>query len=163
MTRPAPERVRGGAPLLLAFAALGALALPRAQAAISCSVTATGVSFGIYTPLQASALNANGTVAISCTGGAVFDIATVSLSTGSSGSYTNRTMKSGAASLDYNLYTNAAASQVWGNGSGGTSEVQALIWFFATTATLTIYGAVNSGQDPAPGSYLDTITVSVSY
>jgi spore coat protein U-like protein len=31
------------------------------------------------------------------------------------------------------------------------------------TANLTVYGQVNSGQDPAPGTYNDTITVTVNY
>lgn len=153
---------RARARALLVGAALAALAAPAAYPAVSCSVTATGVAFGIYTPLQASALNANGTVAISCTG-VLYDVATVSLSTGSSGTYTNRTLKSGAAALDYNLYTSANGSQIWGNGSSGTGTAQAVVWFFAPTANLTVYGAVDAGQDPAPGTYMDTITVSVAY
>ncbi len=143
-------------------AALAVLGAPAAYAAVSCSVTATGVAFGIYTPLQAGALAANGTIAVSCTG-VLYDVATVSLSTGLSGTYTNRTLKSGAAALDYNLYTSANGSQIWGNGTGGTGTGQAVLWFFAPTANLTVYGAVNASQDPAPGTYLDTITVSVAY
>jgi spore coat protein U-like protein len=155
---PAPVR----AAVALLCAALALLAAPAARAAISCTVAATSVAFGTYTPLQTSALEADGTITITCTD-VVFDTATVSLSTGLSGTYTNRTLTSGAATLSYNLYTSAADSAVWGNGSGSSSTVQADIWFFAPTATLTVYGAVASGQDPAPGTYTDTITVSVSY
>lgn len=147
--------------LLLLCAGL-ALTSPAAHAAISCTVAATSVAFGTYTPMQTSALEANGTININCTG-AVFDTATVSLSPGLSGTYTTRTLTSGASKLDYNLYTSSADSAVWGNGSGSSSTVQTLIWFFAPTATLTVYGAVASGQDPAPGTYTDTITVTVSY
>ena len=160
MSRAAFTRARAGA--LFAGAALAVLAAPGAYAAVSCSVTATGVAFGIYTPLQTGALAANGTIAISCTG-VLYDVATVSLSTGLSGTYVNRTLKSGAAALDYNLYTSANGSQIWGNGTGGTGTGQAVLWFFAPTANLTVYGAVNAGQDPAPGTYMDTITVSVAY
>lgn len=158
-----PRRSSRARPLLpLAGAVLAVLAAPAAYAAVSCSVTATGVAFGVYTPLQTAALAANGTIAISCTG-VLYDVATVSLSTGLSGTYTNRTLKSGAAALDYNLYTSANGSQIWGNGTGGTGTGQAVLWFFAPTANLTVYGTVNAGQDPAPGSYLDTITVTVNY
>jgi len=158
-----PRRpTRGSTSLLLTCAALAALAAPAAPAAVSCSVTATGVAFGVYTPLQTTALAANGTVAISCTG-VLYDVATVSLSTGLSGTYANRTMKSGTASLDYNLYTSANGSEIWGNGSGGSGTAQAVLWFFAPTANLTVYGTVNAGQDPTPGTYMDTITVTVSY
>jgi spore coat protein U-like protein len=153
------------APALLAAAVLAVLAVlaaPAASAAVSCSVTATGVAFGVYTPMQATALTSNGTIAISCTG-VLYDVATVSLSTGLSGNYTNRTLLSGAAALDYNLYTSANGGQVWGNGNGTTSTVQAVVWFFAPATNLTVYGAVNAGQDPVPGAYVDTITVSVNY
>lgn len=142
--------------------AILALIAPAARAVISCTAAASSVAFGTYTPLQTSALEADGTITVSCTG-ALFDTATVSLSPGSSGTYTNRTLTSGASILNYNLYTSGAYSTVWGNGSGSSSTVQTLIWFFAPTATLTVYGAIASGQDPAPGSYTDTITVTVSY
>ena len=154
--------VDAGRAAALACAVLALLAAPAARAAVSCAVAATGITFGTYTPLQTSALEANGTVSISCTD-VLYDVATVSLSPGVSGSYTTRTLTSGASSLSYNLYTSAADSTVWGNGSGSSATVQAIIWFFAPTATLTVYGAVASGQDPAPGTYTDTITVSVSY
>jgi spore coat protein U-like protein len=153
---------RARAPARLVGVALAVIAPPAAYAAVSCSVTATGVAFGIYTPLQTGALAANGTIAISCTG-VLYDVATVSLSTGLSGTYTNRTLQNGAAALDYNLYTSANGSQIWGNGTGGTGTGQAVLWFFAPTANLTVYGAVNAAQDPAPGTYMDTITVSVAY
>ena len=29
--------------------------------------------------------------------------------------------------------------------------------------TATVYGQIPAGQDPAPGSYIDTITVTVNY
>jgi spore coat protein U-like protein len=148
------------APLLLCAAL--ALTAPAARAAVACTAAATGVAFGIYTPLQTSALEANGTITITCTG-VLFDTATVSLSPGMSGTYTTRSLTSSTSILNYNLYTSSADSAVWGNGSGSSSTVQALIWFFAPTATLTVYGAVASGQDPAPGTYTDTIMVTVSY
>lgn len=148
---------------LLTWAVLALLAAPAARAATSCTVAATSVAFGTYTPLQTTALEANGTITITCTGVTGFDTATVSLSAGTSGNYTTRTLTSGTSTLNYNLYTSSADSTVWGNGSGTSSTVQALIWFFATTANLTVYGAIASGQDPAPGTYTDTITVSVSY
>lgn len=147
---------------LLACVGLALLAAPPARAATSCTVAASGVSFGTYTPLQASSLDANGTISINCTG-VLYDVATVSLSTGMSGTYNSRTLTSGASSLGYNLYTSSADSAVWGNGSGSSSTVQAVIWFFAPTATLTVYGAVAAGQDPPAGSYTDTITVTVNY
>jgi len=139
-------------------------AMPAAHAAIaSCSVAATNVVFGIYTPLQAAALSSAGTISITCTGVRGRNTVTIDLSQGASGNYTTRRLTAGAATLNYNLYQDAANTEIWGNGTGGSTEASVTIRRRTPTATLTVYGAVNARQDPAPGSYTDTITVTVNY
>jgi spore coat protein U-like protein len=93
---------------------------------------------------------------------------TVALSTGSSGSYMNRTLRSGLNTLNYNLFIDAALSQVWGVNGGATAARSGAmnLFFFAPTAQsdLTIYGSIPAGQyNVAPGSYNDTIIVTVTY
>jgi spore coat protein U-like protein len=151
--------------LIWAAATLGLLlGAPAAHAAItSCTVTATSVAFGVYTPLQATGLTSNGTIAVSCSGVTGTNPIFIQLSTGTSGNYSTRTLKSGANTLNYNLFANASNSAIWGNGTGVSYEVETFIYNFAPTANLTVYGTVNSGQDPAPGSYVDSITVTVNY
>lgn len=162
MSRVAPTSCRAGA-LVLAVA-LGALAPPAARAAIgSCAVSATGVVFGVYTPLQAAPLASSGTISITCTGVTGRNTVTIDLSTGASASYLTRTLQSGAALLTYNLYLDAANTQIWGNGTGGSIEGTAAIRRRAPNVTLTVYGAAASGQDPAAGSYTDTVNVTVNY
>jgi spore coat protein U-like protein len=150
------------APLVMAALVLGA---PQAHAAsiTSCTATATSVAFGTYTPLQITVLASAGTITISCTGVKGRNTVTIDLSQGASGLYTTRTLKAGAATLNYNLYQDAANTEIWGNGTGGSTEASATIRKAAPTAVLTVYGSVLARQDPAPGSYGDTITVSVNY
>lgn len=144
--------------------ALGALAAPAVHAQIgSCTVSASGVVYGTYTPLQAGPLASNGSINIACSAITHHTTITIDLTTGASGSYLNRTLTSGANALKYNLYLDAANTQIWGNGTGGSVEASAVIRRRAPTVTLTVYGAVAASQDPAPGGYTDNITVSVNY
>jgi|HubBroStandDraft_5_1064220.scaffolds.fasta_scaffold42456_3 spore coat protein U-like protein len=129
----------------------------------SCTATATNVAFGTYTPLQAGVLASTGTITISCTGVTGRNTVTIDLSQGASGLYTTRNLKAGATTLNYNLYQDAANTEIWGNGTGGSTEASATIRKAAPTAVLTVYGSVLARQDPSPGTYGDTITVSVNY
>ena len=149
----------------LLLSALGALASPAARSqAFFCSAGATGVAFGTYTPLTPVPLASTGTITVQCFVFFAAATVTVDLSSGASGNFVSRTLTSGTNTLSYNLYLNAAHTQVWGDGSGGSLiDTLTLNPGFPTTVTATIYGAVNSLQDPAPGSYADTITVTVNY
>jgi spore coat protein U-like protein len=140
------------------------------QAAVTCTVSATGPVFGIYSPLTATPTLSNGQVSASCTltGNATTTVSLVSsYGTGSSGTYAARTMLSGASALSYNLYFDAAYSQIRGDGTGGSQTGGAS--FTLTSASRTqsttsvIYGRIPALQDVAPGSYLDSIVVTVTY
>lgn len=164
MSRLAARRSRAHA--LLACAALALLgAAPAGAGTItSCTVSAVGVAFGSYTPLQPAPLDMNGTINIACLGVTGRNSVTIDLSTGSSNSYLpTRQLTAGAYTLNYNLYFDAAYTQIWGNGTGGSVEGTASIRRRRPNASLPIYGAVSAGQDPAPGSYGDTILISVNY
>ena len=153
---------------ILLGAAFAVVVCPLAHAAVtSCSVTTTGVAFGTYTPLTPTALAGTGTIDITCTVNSHKNNITIDLSTGLSNSYTQRTLVSGTDILNYNLYLDAANTQIWGNGTG-TSNIDTVTLTRkgnATTVstTATVYGAVAALQDPAPGTYADTITVTVNY
>ncbi|HXY97172.1 MAG TPA: spore coat U domain-containing protein [Steroidobacteraceae bacterium] len=163
--RPGLLRGARGLYACLMLIALGALASPLAHAqAFFCSAGTTGVAFGTYTPLTPTPLASTGSVTVQCFVFGGTATVTVDLSAGASGNYTTRTLTSGTYTLNYNLYLDAAHTQVWGNGSGGSLiDTLTLNPGFPTTVTATIYGAVNALQDPAPGSYADTITVTVNY
>ncbi len=129
----------------------------RGQAATNCTASATAIAFGT---VSFSAVASTGTVSVLCDAndGGI----SVALSAGGSGNYLNRKMSSGANVLQYNLYTNSAHSIVWGNGLGGTSTDSGS----ATknvALNFTVYGYVPAQTLPAPGSYSDTIMVTVTY
>jgi spore coat protein U-like protein len=148
-----------------------ALLLPGlARAAVTCTVSATGPAFGIYNPLGGSPLLANGQVTATCTltGTTSTSVSLVSsYSIGSGTGYTARSMVSGTDRLGYNLYYDAAYSQIRGDGTGGSQSGGATFNLTRTNPTQSvnavIYGRIPAGQDVAPGSYLDTIVITVTY
>lgn len=136
----------------------------------TCTVSASSTSFGNYSPFDVAPLDGIGNVQVTCRGllGLVdllvfYDIG---LSTGASGSYAARSLSSGAYALSYNLYTNAARTTVWGDGSGGSALVSGshlLIILVDTVRDYPVYGRILAGQNVAPGAYADTILVTVNY
>ena len=154
---------------------LGAL-LPGAQvaqAAVDCSVTASGVAFGTYDPSLGTADDSTGSIVVSCTyagpGGSDTANYTVRLSTGTSGSFVPRKLSAGASQLNYNLFRDAARTQVWGNGTSGSFLVPGTMRVgpgqgnSTRTNTHDIFGRVPAQQDAAIGAYTDTIQVTVAY
>ena len=89
---------------------------------------------------------------------------TVDLSTGSSGTYAQRTLRNGPSVLEYNLYTDVARTQILGDGSGGSSRItRSFTALLSVDQTITVYGRIRSGQNVPAGSYSDTIIVTVTY
>ena len=129
-------------------------------AATSCRFTSVDpVSFGVY-DVFATQPNNNGvgSITIDCKGSGndPFD---VTLSTGQSHSYTTRTMRSGVNHLDYNLYTGADRSAVWGDGHGN----QLMTVRKNKATTLHVYGQMPAGQDVAVGTHTDAIVATVNF
>jgi spore coat protein U-like protein len=160
-----------GAALLLATAhgAAGATAtgamMVSATVASTCTVSANPLSFGTYQPGQGR-MSATTTLAIRCTKGAPFSVA-LNAGTGG-GTLAQRLMSMGASKLQYNLYTTAAHTAVWGDGTQSTAAVSGTGRGLMSGAaiTQTVYGKVPDSPanvDLTPGLYTDTITVTVSY
>ena len=141
-----------------------------AYAAATCTAAATGPVFGVYNPLNASPTLANGTVSVTCTwtgGGSTTVNVVSSYTTGNSGSYATRYMLSGVNRLNYNLYYDAAFTQIRGDGTGGSQTGGATLTVSRNSRTASassvVYGRIPAGQNAVPGSYLDTITMIVTY
>jgi spore coat protein U-like protein len=142
----------------------------KAYAAANCTVAATGPAFGVYDTLNASPTLANGSVSATCTwtGGGSTTVSMVSsYSTGSSGTYTNRTMLSGSFTLLYNLYFNAAFTSIRGDGTGGSATGSASLFVSAAQPTASVsavvYGRIPASQNSPPGNYSDTIIFTITY
>jgi spore coat protein U-like protein len=141
-----------------------------AHAAATCTVSAIGPAFGVYNPLNPVPTLSNGTVTATCnyvSGGATTVTLVSSYSAGSGGSYANRSMLSGANRLSYNLYFDAAFTQIRGDGTGGSQTGGASLTVSSSSrsasASSTIYGRMPAGQNAVPGSYADTIVVTITY
>jgi spore coat protein U-like protein len=142
--------------------ALAVLVTRPALAVLSCSASATPVTFGLYSPASAADLDSTGNVQVNCDGGR--GLVSIQLSAGSSGDANDRRMFSGADSLRYNLYDKASRNQVWGDGTGGTQTVRFNVPpNRPVTVDATVYGRVFAGQAPAPGFYVDNIVVTVLF
>lgn len=138
-------------------AAVAATALLLAAGAVraqSCTLTTvSGVSFGSYDALETGPLDQTGSVTFEC------DVpVTVDVSTGSSGTFAFREMRNGGHSLRYNLFLDATRSQIWGDGTSGSSRFGP-----ALPQTLTIYGRIPARQTSPVGSYTDTVTATINF
>ena len=126
----------------------------------TCTISSTPIDFGTYSVFSMSPNNnSGGGITIVCTNGSgsSFDVA---LSTGLSNGYASRLMKSGINQLNYNLYTSAARTAVWGDGTGGSSVMRANK---GGTTTLTLFGQIPAEKDANVGTYSDSITATVNF
>jgi spore coat protein U-like protein len=137
------------------IAVIGFVVAIPAQAA-TCSVAAQDVAFGSYDSLARFAVDGVGNVNVSCDAPATFEIG---IGEGGSGTFLQRRMDSGQSAMTYNLYTSAARTTVWGDGTGATTTVSDS----GTGRDYTVYGRIDSGQNLPPGSYSDLLVVTVTY
>jgi spore coat protein U-like protein len=124
------------------------------------------LNFGAYTPASGNR-DATSTIGVRCTNGVPFQIA---LSGGGSGSVANRQMTSATVpteKLAYQLYTDAARTIVWGDGTGSTAVATGTGGGFLALRSFTVYGRVpdsTSNQSAAPlNNYQDAVTIVVTY
>ncbi|KEQ52683.1 spore coat U domain-containing protein [Sphingobium chlorophenolicum] len=151
--------------MLAALAAMAVATPARACTLCTCSASTTGISFGGYDPTSPVPKDGAGSVTLSCTGlvslAGTIDIA---ISPGSSGDALARRMTQGGAALNYNLYTSASRTTVWGTGSGGTGIVSApLNGLLSFSQTVQVYGQIPAGQWPQAGPYSDSVIVTITY
>jgi spore coat protein U-like protein len=137
-------------------AVLLALTPAAAHAASICSMSATSVAFGAFFGVTT---RSSGMITISCFGFGNANY-TLTLSTGSSGSYLQRHMVNGAQHLLYNLYNDPADTKVLGDGSGSTAVISGVI-SKAGQMLVTVYGRIPTQTVPAAGAYSDTIVATL--
>lgn len=134
-----------------------------ASVAANCFVSATNMAFGSYTGV--AALQTTSDVLVRCTSGSPD---TLQLSKGG-GAFAQRLLSDGGSNtLQYNLYSNAARTNIWGDGTASTVTVGGTGAGLGVPnqVTHTVYGDLpNSAANlTAPvGNYSDTITVTIAY
>jgi spore coat protein U-like protein len=144
------------AAFLLALASLA-----RPLLASGCTVSSTAVVFGGYDVFASAPLDADGAVTLTCTQPVPDPV--VKISAGRSGSFASRSLVGGAATLHYNLFMDAAHSQVWGDGTGGSGARTVSSPVDGQRYTLTIFGRVPARQNVPAGSYSDSLVVTIDF
>jgi len=133
----------------------------RVQAKVQavCEVTATDLNFGTYTAQAGTPLQGTTLLRTTCTPGSTYN---VGLNEGTSPGATinQRKMVSGSQVLNYQLYSDASRSTIWGN-TTGTDTVTGVGTGLAVDHT--VFGAVPAAQVIPAGDYTDTITVRIYY
>ncbi|QHE75085.1 Csu type fimbrial protein [Hydrogenophaga sp. PBL-H3] len=152
---------------------LGALGAVDARAS-TCAVAVTPLAFGAYTSPGGPRVDSSASVIVTCTPTYLLlacNVAyTLSLSNGLVGSPGDRQMASGAGRLHFTLYSDAARSTPWGDGgaSGGTvggSLSTSLLGLLCLQGTRnhTVYGRIPANQSVPAGTYLDQVTLTITY
>ena len=121
--------------------------------------SASDLNFGASGVLDTAVL-ATSAIDVQCTTGTTYNIG-LNQGTGAGATVASRLMTGpGAQTVGYSLYSNAAHTTLWGNTIGtdtiaGTGS--------GAAQSYTVYGLVPVQTTPGPGTYNDTITVTVTY
>ncbi len=123
-----------------------------------CSISANPLSFG-SSGVFAAAINQTTTLSVTCTNTTPYNIG---LDAGSVAGSTvaARLLSSGAATLLFQMYSDAGRSVIWGN-TVGTNTVTGT--GNGSAQSLTVYGQVPVQALPAPNAYTSTVTASVIF
>lgn len=131
--------------------------------AFNCNIATTPVNFALYDVFAFSPLDSTGGITVDCKNPPQKPITvTVTLNTGSSGSFSQRQMKppTGSGTLLYNLFATSSMTTVIGDGSGGTVAPSAVVTR-AQAWSITLYGRIPARQNVPPGVYSDVLTATV--
>jgi spore coat protein U-like protein len=172
MTYPWPCRSHRKA-LALMLPLLG-LTLAGPSWAAGCSVSSTGLAFGIYQPLSfpgkltSADRTSNAGISVVCTGittGGLYSIALGPSSAGAGNRVSTRYLanSNGGDAMRFNVYTDAAYSVVWGDGALG-SLISGSIATGDSNQTIAAYGRVPAGQNTLrAGSFSGSLTMTLTY
>jgi spore coat protein U-like protein len=125
----------------------------------SCTIlSASTLNFGSNGVLTAN-VDQTSTIAVQCTNTTPYNIG-LNAGTSTGATVTTRKMVNGAATVSYSLFSDSGRTTNWGN-TVGTDTV-------ASTGTgasqsFTVLGRVPAQTTPAPNTYTDTITVTVTF
>ncbi|BAQ42405.1 hypothetical protein PA257_5836 [Pseudomonas aeruginosa] len=122
------------------------------------------LSFGtlgnLASPVNVASSSGAGSIILTCTPGMTVSVALDYGVNGGSSSQRYLKRVSGNETLAYQLYQDAAYSQVWGNGA----LARTIANFPASTQTYTVYARLFAvGSLPSAGNYRDTVTVTLSF
>lgn len=127
--------------------------------AAACTInSAATLNFGSQGVLTANA-DQTATLQIQCTNTTNYNIG-LDAGTGAGATVAVRKMTSGANAVNYSVYSDSGHTTVWGN-TVGTDTVAAAA--SGASQSFTLYGRIPAQTTPAPGTYSDTVTVTIMY
>jgi spore coat protein U-like protein len=149
-------------PLAQAATASGPMTVT-ATVLASCVVGASALAFPSATSAAISAANVDavGNVTVNCTSGSGYTLS-LDAGSGTGGTLASRKMGAGANQwLAYSIYTTAARTTVWGDGSAGSSTLGGT--GTGLNQSIFAYGRIFGGQIATAANYADIVNVTVRY
>jgi spore coat protein U-like protein len=130
----------------------------KARVQAVCSVSANDLDFGTYS--QTAGTNGTTQLRAVCSPQTTYNIGLNQGTTGASINQRQMKLAAGANVLNYQLYTNAQRSTIWGN-TPGMDTVTGVGTGLAQDHT--VFGAIPGAQTIPAGEYADTITVRIFF
>jgi spore coat protein U-like protein len=132
----------------------------------SCTISASNLAFGSQGVLAAN-VDQTSTITVQCTNTTPY---TVGLDNGLNFSATRRMKDTGAGTtfVGYGLYTDVARANAWTTTTstttctGGTNTC-AIGTGSGSNQTITVYGRIPPQTTPAPATFNDTVTATITY
>lgn len=133
----------------------------------SCTISAGALAFGSQGVLSAN-VDQTSTITVNCTNTTPYS---VGLDIGQNFSGGTRRMKdtgSGTTFVNYGLYTDSARSNAWTTTTSpssctGGSSTCALGTGSGSNQSITVYGRIPVQATPAPNTFNDTVTATITY
>ncbi len=127
----------------------------------TCTVSATDLVFGNYSPVATADSDSASSVTVQCTNLTPYAIG-LGAGGGAGATVAERKMTKDAQTLAYSLYQDLARSTVWGDSFGAGGNAVSAIGN-GLSQSHTVYGRVPKGQNVNIGTYTDTVLVTVNF
>jgi spore coat protein U-like protein len=125
----------------------------------ACTISVENLSFGIVNDLT-PVISGSTEGTVTCTAAAPVSVA-FNLGT-AGGTFATRLMANGTDTIGFNLYSEAAAGDILGDGTSGTETIE--LTSTGDADTFQIYGRTVAAQNPKPlGTYSTTVTATVTF
>jgi spore coat protein U-like protein len=126
----------------------------------TCTInSASTLNFGNSVGVLSANVDQTSTISVTCSNTTPYNIG-LDAGTASGATVTTRKLTSGGNTVNYALYSDTGRTTNWGN-TVSTDTVAAT--GNGSAQSYTVYGRVPTQTTPAPGTYTDTITVTVTY
>jgi spore coat protein U-like protein len=133
-----------------------------AQCVINSASTLAFGTLGVLGGIGGTTNNdATSTIAVQCTNTTPFDIGLDAGTTSGASTATRKLLNTGStATVNYKLYSETTHTTNWGNvvGTDTVSDTGT-----GASVNYVVYGRIPPQTTPAPGTYADTVTVTVTY